>query len=177
MAIVAHTRVPPGTLGAAFRHEIQGIDPDLPVFNLWTLAERLERNYWFQRAIGVLFLIFGGVALVVASVGLYAAMAHAVSQRTQEIGIRMAVGATGNNIHLLVFGHGLRQLGIGLAIGLGGALGVTRILKSVLVEVSPSDPATFAAAALMLSAVAGFGCLIPARRAMLVDPVVALYRE
>jgi ABC-type antimicrobial peptide transport system permease subunit len=153
------------------------MDPDLPVFNLWTLAERLERNYWFQRAIGVLFLIFGGVALLVASVGLYAAMAHAVSQRTQEIGIRMAVGATGNNIRRLVFGQGLRQLAIGLSIGLGGALAVTRILKSVLVQVSPSDPATFAAAALVLSAAAAFGCLIPARRAMRVDPVVALYRE
>ena len=177
MAIVARTRVPPGSLGAAFRHEIQAIDPDLPVFNLWTLAERLERNYWFQRAIGVLFLIFGGVALLVASVGLYAAMAHAVSQRTQEIGIRMAVGATGNNIHRLVFGHGMRQLAIGLAIGVGGALAITRILKSVLVQVSPSDPATLAAAALVLSAAAVFGCLVPARRAMRVDPVVALYRE
>ena len=131
----------------------------------------------FQRAIGVLFLIFGGVALLVASVGLYAAMAHAVSQRTQEIGIRMAVGATGNNIHRLVFGQGLRQLAIGLAIGLGGALAITRILKSVLVQVSPSDPTTFGAAALLLSAAAVFGCLVPARRAMRVDPVVALYRE
>jgi ABC-type antimicrobial peptide transport system permease subunit len=72
---------------------------------LWTLAERLERNYWFQRAIGVLFLIFGGVALLVTSVSFYAAMAHAVSERTQEIGIRMAVDATGNNIHRLVFGQ------------------------------------------------------------------------
>jgi putative ABC transport system permease protein len=87
MAIVGRTRVPPGSLGTALRHEIQQIDPDLPVYNLWTLAEPLERNYWFQRIIGILFLIFGGVALLLASIGLYASMAHSVSQRTQEIGI------------------------------------------------------------------------------------------
>jgi predicted permease len=177
MAIIGRTRVPPGSLGSSFRHEIQVLDPDLPVFNLWTMDERLERNYWFQRAIGVLFLIFGGIALLVASVGLYAAMAHSVSQRTQEIGIRMAVGATGSNIHRLVFGQGLRQLAIGLAIGLAGAVAVTRVLKSVLVQVSASDPATFVIAAVVLSIAAAFGCVVPARRAMRVDPNVALYRE
>jgi putative ABC transport system permease protein len=177
MAIVAKTSVPPGSLGAAFRHEIQQIDPDLPVYNLWTLSERLERNYWFQRVVGVLFLIFGGVALLLASIGLYAAMAHSVSQRTQEIGIRMAVGATGQKIHRLVFAQGLRQLAIGLVIGLAGAFAVTRILKSVLIQVSPNDPATFLLATLVLSAAAAAGCAIPARRAMRVDPVVALYRE
>ena len=173
MAIIGRTRVPPGSLGSSFRHEIQVLDTDLPVFNLWTMDERLERNYWFQRAIGVLFLIFGGIALLVASVGLYAAMAHSVSQRTQEIGIRMAVGATGSNIHRLVFGQGLRQL----AIGLAGALAVTRVLKSVLVQVSASDPGTFVVAAVVLSIAAAFGCVVPARRAMRVDPNVALYRE
>lgn len=177
MAILAKTRVPPGTLAGAFRHEIQQIDPDLPVYNLWTLAERLERNYWLQRVIGVLFLIFGLVALALASIGLYASMAHSVSQRTQEIGIRMAVGATAQRIHRLVFGQGVRQLAIGLVFGLGGSLALTRILKSVLVQVSPADPATLVTATLVLSAAAAFGCLIPARRAMRVDPIVALYRE
>jgi putative ABC transport system permease protein len=177
MAILAKTRVPPGTLAGAFRHEIQQIDPDLPVYNLWTLAERLERNYWLQRVIGVLFLIFGLVALALASIGLYASMAHSVSQRTQEIGIRMAVGATAQRIHRLVFGQGARTLAIGLVFGLGGSLALTRILKSVLVQVSPADPATLVTATLVLSAAAAFGCLIPARRAMRVDPIVALYRE
>jgi ABC-type antimicrobial peptide transport system permease subunit len=177
MAILAKTRVPPGTLAGAFRHEIQQIDPDLPVYNLWTLAERLERNYWLQRVIGVLFLIFGLVALALASIGLYASMAHSVSQRTQEIGIRMAVGATAQRIHRLVFGQGVRQLAIGLVFGLGGSLALTRILKSVLVQVSPADPTTLVTATLVLSAAAVFGCLIPARRAMRVDPIVALYRE
>jgi putative ABC transport system permease protein len=177
MAILARTRVPPGSLGGAFRHEIQQIDPDLPIYNLWTLAERLEQNYWITRVIGVLFLIFGLVALALASIGLYASMAHSVSQRTQEIGIRMAVGATEQKIHRLIFGQGLRQLAIGMLIGLAGALALTRILKSVLVQVSPADPATLVTAALVLSAAAALGCLIPARRAMRVDPIVALYRE
>jgi putative ABC transport system permease protein len=177
MAILAKTRVPPGSLGGAFRHEIQQIDPDLPVYNLWTLAERLERNHWLTRVIGILFLIFGLVALALASIGLYASMAYSVSQRTQEIGIRMAVGATEQRIHRLVFGQGLRQLAIGLVIGLAGALALTRILKSVLVQVSPADPATLVTATLVLSAAAALGCLIPARRAMRVDPIVALYRE
>jgi predicted permease len=177
MAIIGRTHVPPGSLGTAFRHEIQVLDADLPVYNLWTMEERLERNYWFQRAIGVLFLIFGGIALLLASIGLYAAMAHSVSQRTREIGIRIAIGATASNIHTLVFGQGLRQLVIGLGIGLAGALVVTRILKSVLVQVSPSDPTTLALASVVLSLAAAFGCLIPARRAMRVDPNEALYRE
>jgi putative ABC transport system permease protein len=177
MAILARTRVPPGSLGGAFRHEIQQIDPDLPVYNLWTLAERLERNYWFTRIIGLLFLIFGLVALALASIGLYASMAHSVSQRTQEIGIRIAVGASEQRIHRLVFGQGLRQLAIGLVIGLAGTLALTRILKSVLVQVSPADPVTLVMATLVLSAAAAFGCLIPARRAMRVDPIVALYRN
>jgi putative ABC transport system permease protein len=87
------------------------------------------------------------------------------------------VGATEQKIHRLVFGQGLRQLAIGLVIGLAGALALTQILKSVLVQVSPADPATLVTATLMLSAAAALGCLIPARRAMRVDPIVALYRE
>ena len=151
------------------RHGNRGQDP--------SSSQRLERNYWFQRIIGILSLIFGGVALLLASIGLYASMAHSVSQRTQEIGIRMAVGATEHRIHRLAFGQGLRQLAIGLVIGLAGAFAVTRVLTSALVEVSPSDPVTYGIATMVLSAAAAFGCLIPARRAMHVNPIVALYRD
>jgi putative ABC transport system permease protein len=89
----------------------------------------------------------------------------------------MAIGATARNIHRLIFGQGLRQLAIGLGIGLAGALAVTRILKSVLVQVSPSDPATLLTAVLVLTLSAAFGCLVPARKAMQVDPNIALYRD
>ncbi len=140
MAIIALTRVPPGTLSTAFRREIQAMDPDLPIYNLWTLSERLQRNYWFFGAMGTLFLIFAVIALLLASIGLNALLAHSVNQRTQEIGIRMAIGATAGDILRLFFAQGMRQMRIGLAIGLAGALAVTRIVKSALVDVSAADP-------------------------------------
>jgi predicted permease len=177
MAILAHTLVPPGTLGNAFRREIQAVDSDLPVYNLWTLQERLERNYWFTRTFAVLFLIFAGIALLLASVGLYALTAHSVGQRTQEIGVRMALGAGPSSILRLVFVTGVRQLAIGLAIGVVAGLAVTRVLRAVLVQVSPFDPVTFIAASLLLILATMLGCWIPARRAMRVDPMVALRYE
>jgi putative ABC transport system permease protein len=177
MAVVALTRVPPVTLGTAFRREIQAIDPDLPIYNLWTMQQRLERNYWFYRAMGVLFVVFAGIALMLASIGLYAVMAHSVGQRTQEMGLRMALGATARNLLRLVFVTGMRQVAIGLAIGALASLAMMRVLKSALVAVSPADPATFAIATAMLVLAAALGCYIPARRAMRVDPLVALRHE
>ncbi len=177
MAIMARTRVRPATLGSAFRREVQAVDPDMPVFALRTMEERIALNYWAQQIFGTLFAIFAGIALGLASLGLYAVIAHAVSQRTQEIGVRMALGASGQNILQLIFGQGIKQLGIGLAVGLAGAFGLTRVLSSLLVQVSPTDPVTLAAVALVMAVAATLGCLIPARRAMRLDPVIALRRE
>jgi putative ABC transport system permease protein len=177
VAVMARTRVPPGTLAMAFRRELEAVDANVPIFNLWTMEERLQRNYLFQEVIGSVFVIFAGIALLLASVGLYAVIANSVNQRTQEIGVRMAVGATARNILQLVFAQGMRQMAIGLAIGLMGAFAMTRVLKSVLIQVSPSDPGAFVAASLALALAAAMGCLIPARRAMSVEPVVALYHE
>jgi putative ABC transport system permease protein len=177
MAIVGRTIVPPGTLATAFRREIQGVDSDLPIYNLWTMQERLERNYWFYRILGVLFVIFAGIALFLASIGLYAVMAHSVSQRTQEIGVRMAMGATARAILRLLFTQGMLRVAVGVAIGLVGAFGVTRVLKAILVQVAPADPMTFATASVVLAIAAALGCWIPARRAMRVDPMVALRHE
>jgi ABC-type antimicrobial peptide transport system permease subunit len=126
---------------------------------------------------GSLFGTFAVIALVLASVGLYAVIAHSVSQRTQEIGVRMALGASGQNILSMVFAQGMRQLLIGLAVGLLAAFGATRVIGSLLVQVSPTDPATFILISLVLGAAATLGCLIPARRAMSVDPVIALRNE
>jgi putative ABC transport system permease protein len=177
VAVLARTLVAPGTLSTAFRREVQAVDADVPIFNLWTMEERLLRNYWFNRLIGWLFVLFAGIALLLASVGLYAVIANAVNQRTQEIGVRMAVGATARNILQLVFVQGMRHMAIGLAIGLLGAFALTRVLRSVLIQVSPNDPGTFLIASLTLMAAAALGCLIPARRAMRVEPVLALYRN
>jgi predicted permease len=177
MAIMARTRVPAGSLGTAFRREVEAVDEDLPLFLLRTLEERIALNYWEQQIFGTLFAIFAGIALALASVGLYAVIAHSVSQRTLEIGVRMALGASGPNILQLIFGQGIKQLAIGLAIGLAAAVGLTRVLSSLLVQVSPTDPVTLVMVAFVLAAAATLGCLIPALRAMRLDPVLALRHE
>jgi putative ABC transport system permease protein len=177
MALMARTTVPPSTLISAFRREAQAVDEDLPLYNVRTLEERLATNYWQYAIFGSLFGTFAAIALVLASVGLYAVIAHSVSQRTQEIGVRMALGASGQNILGMVLKGGMRQLAIGLGIGLLAAVGMTRVLRSTLVQVSPTDPMTFVAISLVLGGAATLGCLIPARRAMSVDPVIALRNE
>jgi predicted permease len=179
MTMIARARVPPESLATAFRREIQTIDPDLAITGPFSLAERLDQgfSYRFNRSMAVLFVTFAGIALLLASVGLYAVVAHAVTERTQEIGIRMAIGATTQDILTLVLAQGMRPLGIGLAIGLAGALAIVPVVRSALVQVAPTDPVTLGVAAATLMLSAGLGCLIPARRATRVDPVVALRRE
>ena len=120
----------------------------------------------------------GALGLTLACVGLYGLLAYSVVRRTKEIGVRMALGASSRQILALVFSQGILQMGIGLALGLAGAFGVTRILRTILAgNVSPTDPATFVAAASILALAAGLGCYIPARRATNVDPVIALRDE
>ena len=177
MSVAARTSVPPSTLKQAFRREVQAIDDGLPVLNLRTMDEQMEQRNWPYRVFGSLFAIFAAIALMLASVGLYAVIAHSVSQRTQEIGVRMALGATSSHVMRLVFSLGMTQMTIGLVIGLVAALGVTKVLKSLLVDVSPTDPLTFGLTALVLTMAAAGGCLIPARRAMRVDPIEALRHE
>jgi putative ABC transport system permease protein len=125
---------------------------------------------------GTLFSIFAGIALVLASVGLYAVIAQSVSQRTQEIGLRMALGASARNILRMVFRQGMLQLAVGLMVGIAGAAAWTRFLSSLLVLVSPTDPVTFALVAVVLGFAAMLGCFVP-RRATRVDPLVALRHE
>jgi putative ABC transport system permease protein len=141
------------------------------------LAERLDRAYGFERNMTFLFLIFAVVALLLASVGLYASISHTVSGRVQEIGIRVAVGATGRDILRLLFRQGSLPVGTGMAIGLAVSFAVNRVLKSQLVGVSPADPVTLVLASVLLFLSAALGCWIPARRAMRVDPAVALKYE
>jgi putative ABC transport system permease protein len=175
MCVIARTGVPPESLGTAFRREVQGLDAELPIYGPFT-ADHWER-YSDSRFYGILFLIFAAIALLLASIGLYAVIAHSVSQRTQEIGIRMAIGASARDILKLVFLQGMLPLGIGLTIGLAASFAVNRLLKSELVQVSPADPITLVVASAVLVLSATLGCLIPARRAMRVDPVVALRHE
>ena len=174
MEVMARTGVAPASLVNAFRREMRTVEPDLPVYGPLPLLERLEGNYWSRGLYGVLFLILAAIALLLASIGLYAVIAHSVNQRTQEIGVRMAIGATARDIRGLVLRQGMIPTGIGLIAGLAGSLAVNRVLSAQLVHVSPSDPLTLAVAAAVLVLSAALGCLIPARRAMRVDPVVAL---
>jgi putative ABC transport system permease protein len=171
---VARTNVPPATLTEAFRREVQRLDENLPLYDVRTLEDRIAQSRLNVSSWGAMFTIFAAVALLLASVGLYAVIAHSVSQRTREIGVRMAVGGTGPDIVRLVFAQGMRQIALGLVIGLPLAVAATRVLGAALVGVSPGDPITFLGVIAVLVVTGALGCAIPARRALRVDPVVAL---
>ncbi|HEX9759603.1 MAG TPA: ABC transporter permease [Candidatus Acidoferrales bacterium] len=175
--IVARTNVPPETVATALRREVQAIDEDLPVFQVRTLDQAFVEQRWPFRVFGSLFAVFAWIALGLSSVGIYAVMAYAVSQRTQEIGVRMALGASTGSIARLVMRGGFWQLGIGLLLGLAGAFGLSRVLAALLVGVQPTDPVTFLTICGLLLAAGLLACWIPARRAMRVDPVIALRYE
>jgi ABC-type antimicrobial peptide transport system permease subunit len=178
MWVMTRTRVPPAALVTGVRQTLQSIDPNLAIgIGPLPLATRLAQNNANRALYGGLFLAFAAIALLLASIGLYAVVAHSVGERTREIGIRMAMGASAHDILALVFRQGTAPIAIGLAVGLVGGFAVNRVLESVLVRVSPADPISLAAASLMLVASAALGCWIPARRASHVDPVVALRRE
>ena len=176
-ALIARTRVPPGSLAPAFRTELQALDSDLSVPTFWKLDDLLKLRHRFNRSIALLFAIFAAIALLLASIGLYAVIAHSVSQRTQELGIRTAIGATAGDVLKLVVQRSLLHVALGLALGLAAWWMIARVLKSELVQASPVDPLTLAMVAAVLILCAILGCLIPARRAMRVDPAFALRHE
>jgi ABC-type antimicrobial peptide transport system permease subunit len=178
MWMVARTRVPPESLTNAIRGEIQAIDPDLPpTLGPFPLADSLAESYLYRATTGAMFLALATIALLLASVGLYAVVAHSVGRRAQEIGIRMALGGTAGDIRRMVLRHGLAPLGMGLAIGLCGSAAAGRLLQAQLVGVSPLDWPTFTVAAVTLIACGALGCLIPARRASRIDPMTALRQD
>lgn len=177
MFIVARTRVPPATLARPFRRAVRNLDENLPVYEVRTLEGRLAESRLTVNLLGAMFAVFAAVALVLATVGLYAVTAHSVGQRTQEIGVRMAVGGTRRDILRLVFAQGIRPLLLGVVLGLPAAFGVTRVLRAVLVGVSPGDPVSFTLVVVVLAAAGVLGCAVPARRATRVDPIVALRYE
>jgi putative ABC transport system permease protein len=175
--VMARTQVAPSSVAQAVRREVQAIDQDLPVRDLQTLDDQLALSYWPLRVFGSMFAIFAGIALLLATVGLYAVVAYGVNQQVHEIGVRVALGASAGTILRMVFTAGMRQMAIGLALGLGAAFGITRVLSAIFVGVSPTDPLTFGAVALILITAAALGCVVPARRAVRVDPAIALRHE
>jgi predicted permease len=173
--LIVRSRLDPAAVMNAVRREVQRVDPDQPVFTVQTIDQMMAQATWPYRIFGSLFAIFALIALVLSAVGLYAVMAYSVTQRTPEIGVRMALGADRRRVSWLVMRRGLAQLTIGLALGLAGAYALSRVLTELLVSgVTPQDPVTFAAITVLLSGVAIAACLIPAYRATRVDPLAAL---
>jgi putative ABC transport system permease protein len=175
--VIARTSAPPQALVEPFRRAVQALDENLPAQDAAALSNFIEERRLNITSFEKLFTLFATVALLLASIGLYAVIAHAVSRRTQEIGIRMAMGGARRDIFSLVLKQGMRHVAYGFLAGLPLAFALTRVLKRLLVGVSPADPATFLAVALVLGAAGALGCAIPARRAVRVDPLTALRHE
>ncbi|MBL8229724.1 MAG: ABC transporter permease [Bryobacterales bacterium] len=176
MVLVLRTASQPQTLNTAMRAEVQKLDEDLPVVRPMSMAEQFERQRWHLRVFGSLFAAFAGIALVMAAVGIYGVVAHATMRRTQEIGVRMAMGAEMGDVIRLVMKRGLIQLGLGLVFGLSIAFAVTRLMRQIIL-VSPTDPLTFGVVTFVLTAAGVAACWLPARRAAVMDPVKALRYE
>ncbi len=175
--LLVRTAGAPLTLAESVRKAILEIDPTQPVANIRSMENALTDSMAERRFILLLLGGFAGTALLLAAIGLYGVIAFAVSQRTREIGIRMALGASRRSVLRLVLGSGMRLVGLGIVLGGAAALGLTRLLSQLLYGVEPTDPATFTSVALLLLLVSLLASLIPARRAARVDPMVALRTE
>ena len=177
MVLVARTSVDPASLSAALRQQVWAIDKDQPVFDVKTMQEVRSTSVALYSFSSVMLAIFAGVALVLAAVGIYGVMAFAVTQRTQEIGIRMALGARTADVLKLVVKHGMKLALLGIVIGLAGSWALTRFIEKLLVGVEATDLLTFSLVSLCLLVAAFVACYLPARRATKVDPLVALRYE
>jgi putative ABC transport system permease protein len=177
MNLVVRSAVDPSGLTASVRAAVAAIDKDQPIFAVHTMQQLVDDSISTRRLTLVLLGIFSALALLLAAIGIYGVMAYTVALRTQEIGIRMALGAQRRDVLRLVLGQGARIAFFGVAIGLAAAAALARLLSSLLFSVSASDPVTFAAVAVLLVAVALLACYIPARRALRVDPIIALRYE
>jgi predicted permease len=175
--IYLRTAADPDTLQDSIRGAVQAVDPTIPMFAVRTMNEVVSKSLADRRFALVVLALFAGVALLLASIGIYGVMAYTFSQRTHEIGIRVALGAQRNDILRMALGEGVILVAVGLGVGLIGALVVTRFLRAMLFSVTPTDPLTFLAIALLLATAALLACFIPARRATEVDPLVALREE
>ena len=167
----------PEQVMSAVRAQIRASDPILPVFEVQTMQTRRDQGYWEFKLFSWMFGIFGAVALVLAAIGVYGVISYGVSQRTHEIGVRMALGARSGDVLRLIIRQGMTLTLAGVFLGLLGAFGVTRVIGSMLFGISPTDPVSFVGIAVFLTSVAVVASYVPARRAMGVDPVTALRYE
>jgi len=177
MTVMVRTQGDPSALIAPLRSEMRSLNKDVPVFAVQTITERIGRQLAAERMTAVLLSIFGGVALLLAAIGVYGVMAYSVAQRNREIGIRMALGAERIDILRLIVGQGLTLVMIGTGIGLLMAFALTRVLRNQLFGISATDPLTFGAIIALMIIVGLLACYLPARKATNVDPLVALRYE
>jgi putative ABC transport system permease protein len=177
MTLLVRTAGEPVATIPLLREEVRALDPDLPLFGMATLDQTLAQSRWFYRVFGTMFAAFAMAALLLSAVGLYAISAYVVTQRRQEIGVRMALGAQAGQVWWLVVRRSVAQLAIGLALGVVGAFGVGHLLRSLLAQTSATDPVTLTATGAVLVIVSLAACIWPARRATRVDPAAALRCE
>ena len=177
MSLVVKTQRQPADMTRAIRAELDGIDKDQPLENVRTMTQLVSASVANRRLSMQLMAGLAVTALLLASLGLYGVLAYNVSQRTQEIGIRMALGAQRRHVLTLVLSQGMKMTAGGLLLGLVLALGMTRVMRALLYELQPTDPLTFVAVTVLLAFVSILACWIPARRAARVDPMEMLRRE
>ncbi|HWP38848.1 MAG TPA: ABC transporter permease [Gemmatimonadales bacterium] len=177
MSLILRTTGEPMATAPAVRDAVISVDPDLPIYFVRTVDQAIRENTWFYRVFGGLFMVFGAAALFLGGVGLYGVMSFSVSRRTQELGIRMALGAEARDVLRLILSHGMGQLGLGLLIGLVVAGLLSQGLELILFDVQPLDPMIFTLVSSALFLIGVAACYVPARRATRVDPVLALRYE
>ena len=177
MSLVVRGTSDPSTLMPAIRREVLAVDPNQPIYNVQTMEAVILKSVSDRRLNMLLLTIFAGVAMMLAMVGIYSVISYTVTQSTREIGIRMALGARPRDVLKLVVGQGLKWTLLGVVLGIVGALGLTRLMESLLFGVRATDPLTFLAVSALLVLVAVLACYLPARRATKVDPMIALRYE
>ncbi len=177
MNLVVKSRIDPAALTSAIRGAVASIDKNQPIFAISTMNQLVSDSVGTRRITLVLLGLFSALALVLAAIGIYGVISYSVAQRTHEIGIRMALGAQHKDVLRMILRQGVKIAVAGVAIGVVVSLGLTQLMSSLLFSVSAADPLTFAAVAILLVLVAMLACYIPARRALRVDPMVALRYE
>ena len=177
MSFVVRTDGGPGATMSDIRSAVAELDPSIPIYAMKTMNEVVGDALVKPRFLSLLLGAFSAIAITLAAIGIYGVMAYTVTQRTQEIGLRVALGATTRNVLSMVLSQGLKMTVIGLAVGLTGAYFLASVMASLLFQVSTTDPLTFVLVGVGLMAIGLLACFVPARRATKVDPMVALRYE